>query len=265
MYDDANRPRTIKTGDCTIRATAILLGLPWADVATWDGFSVTGSSARTFVGRREMETGWLRELKRRFWVECHHYWGGQPIDEVVRSVGPNCLVTPVSGGHVAAVRDGVLRDTHDWRNERVKEAMTVKPLRLLNVNLDAAGLGWGAGARLDARAPRPFFGAAVRLIVTILAFLAGAYIGATVGGVPISDLIDFALFGELPATMREAEERPRPWPRNVPYPETAGGVLATYRKLEAEAVTDADRTNLRQWLDFCHYRAEAARLEGRSP
>ena len=55
------------------------------------------------------------------------------LDQAVELAGPNCLVDLEAGDHIAAVVNGVLHDTFDWReSERVCEVSALEPLRRIN-------------------------------------------------------------------------------------------------------------------------------------
>lgn len=122
IYSDGGRKQAGfkgDTGDCVTRAIAIASARPYQEV--YDGLNahkasmrqtkrVRGSSARTGVNRRIYDA----YLKTRGWLWVPTMGIGQGCKVHLRNGElPNGRLIVRLSGHLAAVIDGVLFDTHD--------------------------------------------------------------------------------------------------------------------------------------------------------
>ena len=127
-YDLGGEPKDSaerSTGPCAIRALAIFLGRPWAEVAALEGLSEGGSLMRRAVADGRSIKGPLWEAMDKLGLAPQLGFLHQvSLDSALRSSGlDTCIVVAgdpeCAPDHLAAVVDGELRDSHDWREELV--------------------------------------------------------------------------------------------------------------------------------------------------
>jgi hypothetical protein len=119
-YDDGGRAAAGfrgQTGDCVCRSIAIAAGLPYRQVyddlnalAKLEGGRARGSSSREGVHRRVYDRylrglGWV-------WTPTMGIGTGCRVHLRAGELPPGRLIVRLSG-HLAAVIDGVIHDTHD--------------------------------------------------------------------------------------------------------------------------------------------------------
>lgn len=106
-----------RTGDCATRAIAIATGLPYQEV--YDAINEASQGERRRRGKSGARTGVHKPTLRKFlaalgwrWVPTMRIGSGCKVHLRASELPPGRLVVAVSG-HLVAMIDGVIHDTHD--------------------------------------------------------------------------------------------------------------------------------------------------------
>ena len=104
--------------DCTVRATAAALGIPYAEA----------HARLSAVGRKNRRGVHYAEVYKKLGLKFHQKWlGGCPVKRVLPTLPPTGRFVVLVSRHVFAVVDGkVIDDSVPNPNQRVKEVYAVQ-------------------------------------------------------------------------------------------------------------------------------------------